>query len=367
MLASVFQEAGYKTALYTSPHLKDYRERIRINGKMIPESEVIAFVADNVGIINELNPSFFELSVAMAFDYFARGKVDVAIIETGLGGRLDSTNIIDPLLSIITNIGYDHMDLLGDTLEKIALEKAGIIKIKVPVIIGETDPETEKVFLRRAEEAGSSISFADQLYSCSLGELNYLNGERKYILSGKESGTKLEAISGLGGDYQSKNIQVVACAVGILKENFDLSEHHLEKGIEKVIENTGFSGRWQILNRKPLVICDTGHNKEGISYVMRQLASIKAGAIHMVIGFVNDKELSLVLPLFPADAFYYFTKAEVPRALDPDLLRVKASEYGLKGESYQHVSDAFSAARIKAADDDVIFIGGSTFVVAEVI
>jgi dihydrofolate synthase/folylpolyglutamate synthase len=367
MLASVFQEAGYKTALYTSPHLKDFRERIRINGSMISRDEVIAFVSNNMGIINELKPSFFEMSVAMAFDYFARENVDVAIIETGLGGRLDSTNIIDPLLSVITNIGYDHMDLLGDTLGKIASEKAGIIKKKIPVIIGETNMETEKIFLDRAEGAGSKIYFADKLYSCSLGEMNYVNGKRKYILTSQETGARLESKAGLGGDYQSKNIPVVACAVEILKSKFDLTESHLEKGIEKVTDNTGLCGRWQILNKDPLVICDTGHNREGISYVLRQLGSLKASRIHFVIGFVNDKDLSLVLPLFPPDAFYYFTKAAVPRALDHVLLREKAAEYGLKGEAYGNISDAYRDARLKAASDDIIFIGGSTFVVAEVI
>jgi dihydrofolate synthase / folylpolyglutamate synthase len=367
MLASVFQEAGYKTALYTSPHLKDYRERIRVNGKMIPKDEVTDFVKNNMGIISELNPSFFEMSVAMAFEYFARENVDVAIVETGLGGRLDSTNIIDPLLSVITNIGYDHMDLLGDTLGKIASEKAGIIKNNTPVIIGETSLETEKIFLDRAEKAGSKIYFADQLFSCSLGNMNYMNGERRYILTMHETGESFEGKTGLGGDYQSNNIPVVACAVEILRNKFDISETHIEKGIEKVMGNTGLSGRWQILNKNPLVICDTGHNKEGISIVLRQLGSLNASRIHFVIGFVNDKDLSLVLPLFPSDASYYFTKAAVPRALDQNLLMAKAAEYGLRGDAYENISDAYRAARVMAASDDIIFIGGSTFVVAEVI
>ena len=367
MLSSVFQEAGYKTALFTSPHLKDYRERIRINGIMISEEAVVAFVENNTGIINELRPSFFEMSVAMAFDYFAREKVDIAIIETGLGGRLDSTNIIDPLLSIITNIGYDHMDLLGDTLGKIAVEKAGIIKKKIPVVIGETNPETENVFMQKAMEAGSKIYFADKLYKCSMGEMNYLTGERKYMLSGLENLVRIDSKTGLGGDYQSMNIPVVACAADILKDKYDITEDHLKNGIEKAIENTGLSGRWQILNNKPLVICDTGHNKEGLSYVIRQLASINPKRIHFVIGFVNDKDLSLVLPLFPKDAFYYFTKAQVPRALDPNILKEKAGELGLKGEAYDNAGEAYRVAIAKASDDEIVFIGGSTFVVAEVV
>jgi dihydrofolate synthase / folylpolyglutamate synthase len=367
MLASVFQEAGLKTALYTSPHLKDYRERIKINGEMIAERDVVAFVADNMGIIRELRPSFFEMSVAMAFDCFAKEKVDIAVIETGLGGRLDSTNIIDPLLSIITNIGYDHMDLLGDTLGKIAIEKAGIIKNKVPVVIGETNSETEDVFNQRAEEKGSRIYFADQLYSCTLGDMDYSSGERKYNLTGHREGTSLEGITGLGGDYQAANIPVVACAFDMLKDSLGLKDIHLERGIENVIKNTGLQGRWQILNKNPLTICDTGHNKEGLSFVLRQLEGIDAPVKHMVIGFVNDKDLSLVLPLFPSDAEYYFTKASVPRALAPELLRSIAGEYGLNGEAYDSVADAYKEARLKASPGDVIFIGGSTFVVAEVI
>jgi dihydrofolate synthase/folylpolyglutamate synthase len=367
MLASVFQEAGYKTGLYTSPHLKDYRERIRINGLKIPEEEVISFVADNINIINDLKPSFFEMSVALAFDYFARENVEVAVIETGLGGRLDSTNIIEPVLSVITNIGYDHMDLLGDSLRKIAAEKAGIIKENVPVIIGESHLETTDIFLKKASDSGSGILFADQLYSCEQGGMDYLSAERKYVLTNTTTGKVLEAKAGLGGDYQAKNIPVVALAVEILRNVFDLSERDLERGIEKVVPNTGLMGRWQILGREPLVICDTGHNKEGLEYVLRQLKKINASRLHLVIGFVNDKDLRLVLPLFPHEADYYFTRAAVPRALDHKVLKEKAAEYGLQGEAYEKVSEAVDAARSKASGEDIIFIGGSTFIVAEAI
>jgi dihydrofolate synthase / folylpolyglutamate synthase len=367
MLASVFQEAGWKTGLYTSPHLKDYRERIRINGEMIPSEKVIAFVSDNIGIINDLKPSFFEMSVAMAFDYFAHEKVDIAVIETGLGGRLDSTNIIEPLLSVITNIGYDHMDLLGDTLGKIATEKAGIIKKNIPVVIGETQSETKEIFQNMASDSGSRIVFADKLYSCMLGDPDFISGQRRYMLTSNETGKVLAGKSALGGDYQARNIPVVAAAAGILKDAFSLTGTHIEIGIENVVRNTGLMGRWQILGSRPAIICDTGHNKEGLSYVLTQLAGMKASKIHMVIGFVSDKDLRLVLPLFPTDAAYYFTKAAVPRALDHNVLRVQAAEYGLRGEAFEKISDALGAAKERANAGDIIFIGGSTFVVAEVL
>ena len=367
MLASVLHEAGLRTGLYTSPHLRDYRERIRINGEKIAEERVTSFVADNIGILNDLKPSFFEMSVAMAFDHFAREKVDVAVIETGLGGRLDSTNIIYPILSVITNIGYDHMDLLGNTLEKIAGEKAGIIKKNIPVIIGETNPETEEVFISKAAECGSKIIFADRLYSCSLDETGDSWERRGFTLTNKTTAGQTTGFTGLMGDYQEKNIPVVVMACDIIGQKLGVESKHVAKGIENVIKNTDLRGRWQAIGRNPLVVCDTGHNREGLLWVIRQLMRIRKGEIHFVIGFVNDKDLSLVLPLFPSGARYYFTRASVPRALDQDILREKASAYGLTGLSFEKTCDALTAARENASVSDIIFIGGSTFVVAEVI
>lgn len=367
MLASVLQEAGVKTGLYTSPHLKDFRERIRINGSMIPESEVIDFVTRNRHLLDEIRPSFFEMSVAMAFDYFAREETEVVVVETGLGGRLDSTNIITPLLSIITNIGYDHMDLLGDTLPQIASEKAGIIKEKVPVIIGESDPETDGVFMRMAGEKHSDILFADKIYSCDLSPADNEPGGRRFAVTGKRDGGTISGIAGLTGDYQEKNLPVVVTAFGILKDHFSLDEDDLRNGIRNVLTNTGLQGRWQTIGQNPVVICDTGHNGPGLKWVIRQLKSLKAGKIHFVIGFVNDKDLSLVLPLFPKDSAYYFTRAQVPRALDQDILRTHASEYGLAGNAFGSVAEALAEARRNAAPGDVVFVGGSTFIVAEVL
>lgn len=366
MTASILQEAGYKTGLYTSPHLKDFRERIRINGLMIPEDAVTGFIENNYNFIRNVQPSFFEMTVAMAFDYFAREKVDVAVIEVGLGGRLDSTNIITPVASVITNIGHDHMDLLGDTLAKVAAEKAGIIKAKVPVIIGETQAEIEKVFISKASEMQSEIIFADRLFSCSLEEADLLNGEREYRLKEMNTGNVLPGgTTPLGGDYQQKNIVTVAALFRLLHKFFTYSDHNVTDGIRKVKENTGLMGRWQILGHEPLIICDTGHNKEGLEYVVKQINRVPKTNLHMVVGFVSDKDLSGVLPLLPKDAVYYFTKASVPRALDENILRKKAVPFNLQGNSYPDVKTALEAARNAAAKTDLIFIGGSTFVVAE--
>jgi dihydrofolate synthase/folylpolyglutamate synthase len=365
MIASVLQEAGYRTGLYTSPHLVDFRERIKINGELIPEQKVISFVEENRKIIDSLKPSFFEMTVAMAFDYFAESEVEVAVIEVGLGGRLDSTNIITPLISVITNIGHDHMDLLGDTFAKVAAEKAGIIKPQVPVVISETQDETKSVFLSKGQEKGSAISFADEVFTCSLENDTELAGERKFILAGKEYEKRLQGFTPLGGDYQSKNIPAVFQVFAVLKDILSVSDNNITNGIRKVVVNTGLNGRWQILGRKPLVVCDTGHNKEGLQYVVNQLGKIKKSSLHMIVGFVNDKDLNLVLPLLPIDAKYYFTKASVPRALDENILKERGNNYKLNGDSYPDVSTAFNAAKESAAADDVIFIGGSTFIVAD--
>ena len=367
MVSSVLQEAGYKTGLYTSPHLKDYRERIRINGKMIPEERVISFVEDNWPVIESVSPSFFELSVAMAFNYFAAENVEIAVIETGLGGRLDSTNIITPVLSVITNIGLDHTDLLGDTIGRIAAEKAGIIKENVPVIIGESHPDTRDIFRVKASEMSSDIIFADNWFRCDLGDLNPSTGSRPFALSDLRSGRSMDGVTPLGGDYQSVNIQTSASVFAVKDDLLKRSEDHLIRGILNVIRNTGLQGRWQILGNNPLTVCDTGHNREGLEYVVRQIRGLRHDHIHLVLGFVNDKDLGLILPLFPKEATYYFTRASVPRALDPAVLKDEAGKYGLSGDSYSDVSSAYQAARASAGINDLIFIGGSTFVVAEIL
>lgn len=367
MIASVLQEAGYKTGLYTSPHLKDFRERIKVNGVMISENDIVSFVRIHKNIIESVKPSFFEMTVAMSFNYFALQHVDIAVIEAGLGGRLDSTNIISPVLSVITNIGHDHMDLLGDTLEKIAIEKAGIIKKRIPVIISETKQETENVFIKKAGESDSPVLFADKIFSCELGENDNIKSERKYLMTELSTNNKYEGETLLGGDYQSKNLQAVFTAFNVLKNIFRVSDLNISEGIRKVVTNTGLYGRWQILSTDPLTLCDTGHNKEGLEYVLDQIKNIPKSALHIILGFVNDKDLGLVLPLFPYNAMYYFTKASVPRALNEKILETEAEHYGLKGQSFANVRTALDCARKNAKQTDVIFIGGSTFIVAEVI
>jgi dihydrofolate synthase / folylpolyglutamate synthase len=365
MISSVLQGSGYKTGLYTSPHIRDLRERIRVNGSMIGENDVISFVQNNRDIISSLQPSFFEMAVAMALDFFAREKVDVAVIEVGLGGRLDSTNIITPVLSVITNIGYDHMELLGESLEKIAYEKAGIIKNEVPVVISETQDEIKEVFITRAYESGSEIFFADSRFRCRLEDYDTSTAERKYIIADNFSGSAREGSVPLCGDYQANNIQAVYQAFSTLDDLFPVPESNVVNGIKNVIINTGFSGRWQILNQMPLTICDTGHNREGLTYVVGQLNRIPKSALRIVLGFVNDKDISSILPLFPRDAFYYFTRASVPRALDENILKTRAEAFGLSGNCFPDVKAAIKAAADDASGDDLIFIGGSTFVVAD--
>jgi dihydrofolate synthase/folylpolyglutamate synthase len=365
MIASVLQEAGYKTGLYTSPHLKDFRERIKINGQMIPKKKVVSFVEKNKEVLISVEASFFEMSVAMAFDHFAKEEVEIAVIEVGLGGRLDSTNIISPLLSVITNIGHDHMDLLGNTLEKIAGEKAGIIKKNIPVVIGEKLDSTKSVFSEKAAETSSELLFAEDSYECKLENLNLESSTRLFCLSLKHTTYKICGETPLGGDYQINNLPVVACATDILRRFFDISPDNFTEGIRKTIINTDLQGRWQILGKEPLIICDTGHNREGLEYVLEQIKRIQKAKLHMIIGFVNDKDLSGVLPLFPQDATYYFTKASVPRALDENILKTDASRFGLTGDSFDNVAIAVQAARKNAGKNDMIFIGGSTFVVAD--
>jgi dihydrofolate synthase/folylpolyglutamate synthase len=367
MIASVLQEAGYKTGLYTSPHLRDFRERIRINGQMITEEAVTDFVELHGDIFNKLKPSFFEMTVAMAFDHFCRQKVDVAVIEVGLGGRLDSTNIIKPLLSVITNVGHDHMDLLGDTIEKVAVEKAGIIKESVPVVVSETQPEAKEIFISRAGETGSQLCFADERFICDLGAYDFHRTERIFSVTDLKTMSRYDGFISLCGDYQAFNIQAVFGAMYVLQDQLGISAAYILSGIRKVASNTGFAGRWQVLGRKPLVICDTAHNKEGLEHVIRQINRVPKSGLHIILGFVSDKDLGSILPLFPRNAEYYFSRASVPRALDEKELEKRASSFGLRGSSYTDVHRAYEAALKNAGKSDMIFIGGSTFVVAEVV
>lgn len=367
MLTSILMAAGYKTGLYTSPHLKDFRERIRINGKMIEKKFVVEFVEEflNRNRGAEIDPSFFELTVMMAFDYFSKNQVDIAVVEVGLGGRLDSTNIIQPELSVITNISYDHTALLGDTLGKIALEKAGIIKRGIPVIIGETHPQTSVIFNGVANEFSTPIVFADQHYHSGLGL--YSIDARQIFTIRKGGEVVLENLRlDLLGRYQSKNICTVLAAVDQLrKQGWKISEQALRIGLENVVGHTGLLGRWQVIGSNPRTICDTGHNEGGMREVVAQIAQTPYKTLHFVIGMVNDKDISGVLRLLPKDAIYYFTKASIPRALDENQLMKMAAYFELQGSSYPSVAEALAAARQHAEADDLIFIGGSTFVVAE--
>jgi dihydrofolate synthase/folylpolyglutamate synthase len=368
-IASILQSAGFKNVgLHTSPHLKDFRERIKINGKLISEKEVIDFVAQHKELIEKIDCSFFELSVAMAFYFFAKAKCAVAVIEVGLGGRLDSTNIITPVLSVITNISFDHVALLGDTLEKIAFEKAGIIKPGVPVVIGETQKETKQVFIEKAGECNSQLTFADEVYTAIHPKQIHENGTN-YLLADiqKEGEPYIENLhSELVGLYQLKNMQTVLCAIDRLNEaGYKITKEHIVHGIENVITQTTLLGRWQTLSKNPLTIADSGHNEAGIKEVMEQIKTIPHKKLHYVIGVVKDKNPSPVLKLLPTDATYYFCKANIPRSLDETELAKIALEYGLKGDAYVSVKEAVKAAQHNANEGDLVFIGGSTFVVAD--
>ncbi|MDN3596379.1 bifunctional folylpolyglutamate synthase/dihydrofolate synthase [Zunongwangia endophytica] len=345
MIASVLQEAGYKVGLYTSPHLKDYRERIRINGKYISEEAVIDFVKNNKSFLEAERLSFFEMSVGMAFWYFAEEKVDIAVIEVGMGGRLDSTNIITPEVSLITNIGKDHTQFLGTTLPEIAGEKAGIIKENIPVVISEKHPETEPVFRKTAKERNAVIIFAE---------------ERK-----ADSDLQTDLL----GSYQQKNIKgVYAVIQQLIQQGWKFSEEQIYSGLKQVVKNTNLRGRWDILQeQRPKVICDTAHNSDGLQYVFKQLSQESFKQLHFVLGVVSDKDLDEILPMFPNNAIYYFCKPDVPRGLEAEKLMQKSMEFGLKGEVFRSVSDAYRTALEKAAKEDLIFCGGSNFTVAEII
>ena len=366
MLASILQQSGYKTGLYTSPHLKDFRERIRINGKMIGRDEVVKFVKKHRKAFEQIQPSFFEWTVGLAFDYFSRKSVDIAVIETGLGGRLDSTNVVTPLVSVITNVQWDHMNLLGNTLPKIAAEKAGIIKNNIPAVIGITQKETTSVFRITARKMQAPLLFADKLYKVDINEaesdplhlvMDVTKNQQPYLKD-----LKLD----LGGWYQAKNIPAVMAAVELLQEKgFELNRKNIRKALASVKENTGFAGRWQILGKHPLIIADTGHNADGIHAIMDQLLTYHYRQLHLVIGMVSDKDVSKILKLLPKKATYYFCKPDIPRGLNVTLLKKEAVAAGLKGKTYPTVDAALTAARDEAGKNDLIFVGGSTFVVAE--
>ncbi len=364
MLAAIFQKCGYKTGLYTSPHLKDFRERIKVNGEMITENFVTEFVEATKSFSEEINPSFFELTFVMAVEYFVQCNVDIAIIETGLGGRLDSTNVITPEVSIITNIGYDHTDILGDTLEKIAFEKAGIIKEKVPVIIGETKFETKRVFLDKAEEKNAPVFFAQEKYK--VVSANYLN--EKLLLEVNDVGKN--SVSGylldLPGLYQAKNFLTVLTAIDILKENFSLTDTNIKQAVDHVKKLTGLHGRWEIISRHPLIILDVAHNVDGIQQLVNQIQISSYNNLHIIFGMVKDKEIEKVLALLPKQASYYFTRAQIPRALPENELLERADKFRLKGNAYSEVNEALEAARNNASADDLIIVCGSVFVVGEV-
>ena len=365
-LAAILQASGYKTGLYTSPHLTDFRERIRIDGKPISPDFVVKFIENNRDFLEPLHPSFFEVTTAMAFSWFAQQEVDVAVIETGLGGRLDCTNIIKPVLSIITNIGFDHTKFLGDTLPRIAFEKAGIIKKNVPAIIGEHCDQTRPVFERKAEEVGAKIVFAQD--NCKIISHKYINPSKVVYETAALPGLE----SGLAGMCQEKNANTILTAVDELKRRrFRITEDAVRKGFRDVCRMTGLRGRWQLVRRKPDIICDTGHNSHGLKYIAQHLEELSskpgAGQLRIVMGMVNDKDISDVLAVMPRNARYYFTQASVQRALDASTLRDLARQAGLTGRVFRTVAQAINTAQREAAPEDLIFVGGSTFVVADLL
>ncbi len=366
MLAAVFQSAGYKTGLYTSPHLKDFRERIRVNGKMIKKQDCVNFVSKLRQNIDEIAPSFFEITVAMAFDHFAREAVDIAIVETGLGGRLDSTNILTPELSVITNIGFDHEQFLGNTLEAIAGEKAGIIKPGVPLVIGKSQPATRPVFEAIAGKNKVRPVFADQVCRADVRQQRGIPGTLSLDVHKSGDVWLKELLIDLAGQYQVANAITALVALDQLK-NFRLSEDAIRRGLENVRALTGLRGRWDILSKHPLVIADCAHNPAGLEPVLEQLAAIEAGQLHMVWGMVNDKKAEPILGMLPPQAIYYFAKPEIPRGLDAADLQATAQKSGLNGTAYGSVREALRQARMQADEKDVIYVGGSSFVVAEVI
>jgi dihydrofolate synthase/folylpolyglutamate synthase len=366
-LASVFQAAGYKTGLYTSPHLKSFTERIRINGDEINKDEVVEFVAAHKDFLDQLQPSFFEMTVGLAFWYFAKHQVDIAIIEVGMGGRLDSTNVISPELGVITNIGFDHTQFLGNTLPQIAGEKAGIIKPGIPVVVSHTQQEIQSVFLQKAIDLQANLVFADQEWEVTRIQNSVHEVTPVARFQVKRSADAFELEFGLKGDYQRYNLPGILEAVEQMRQKgWNITIEAVQMGLARVAEQTGLKGRWQILQTQPLTIADTGHNEAGIREVVNQLKKHSYAQLWMVIGMVNDKDVSKVLDLLPKEASYVFCQANLPRAMDADLLASKAMEKGLTGRVIPQVRDAIEFARKNASADDLIFIGGSTFVVAEI-
>ncbi len=366
LLAAILQSAGYNVGLHTSPHLKSYTERFKINGQPCEERVVVEFVEKHKKLIERVEPSFFEISVALAFDYFAQQHVDIAIIEVGLGGRLDSTNIISPLLSVITNISFDHTDLLGDTLEKIAFEKAGIIKAHTPVVISETQPETTPVFIQKAEEVNAPIYFADQQYHVQ--SLFIEKSKRVATIESKKDSLQLVNTIALDlvGNYQLKNVAGVWQSVELLKQRgFNIPIDAIKSGMGHCTTLTSFKGRWQVLNESPMIVADVAHNYGGLSESINQIKSYDFDQLHFILGFVKDKDVKGVLGLFPVNAHFYLCSFDSPRALKSDALVYIADEVGLKGSVYRNVNEAISVARQKASSSDFIYIGGSTFVVSE--
>jgi dihydrofolate synthase/folylpolyglutamate synthase len=361
MLASILQTAGYKTGLYTSPHLKEFTERIRVNGEEVSREYVRTFVNRMRPLIEEHRPSFFEITVAMAFDYFAAEHVDVAVIETGLGGRLDSTNVIEPIVSVITNISWDHKDLLGDSLQQIASEKAGIIKPGVPVVISERQEEVQDVFFAKARETNSEISFASDEYVAAF------KPDRQMLDVYKDREIMLRDVSfPLRGYYQNRNIPGVMKAIEVLQKFFPVTPEQIKKGLEDVVSKTKLKGRWQILNTSPYVVCDTGHNYSGIREVFQQIASSRFNRLFVVWGVVKDKDITQVLQVLPKEAYYYFCQAKIPRAMEAAELQRQAANFGLSGEVIADVNEAKRIAVARASAGDFVFIGGSSYVVAEI-
>jgi dihydrofolate synthase/folylpolyglutamate synthase len=364
ILAAILQENGYKTGLYTSPHLKDFRERIKINGGMIAESFLIDFVEKTKVISEQISPSFFELTFVMALEYFSQQKVDVAVIETGLGGRLDSTNVITPLLSVITNISFDHMDILGDTLVKIAYEKAGIIKSNIPVVIGEAIPETKIVFQNKSKETHSEIIFAEEKYEITSSKYDKRKLELK--VRNKETNIANDYELDLNGHYQEKNLISVLASIDILKQHFSLKEEKIKFALSNAKSLTGLHGRWEVIRENPTVALDVAHNEDGIKQLIHQINNSEFEKLHIVFGMVKDKDIETVLIQLPKNASYYFTKAQNPRALPENELWEKAKQHHLDGSAYEHVNEALKAALDQASEKDLIVVCGSVFVVAEV-
>ena len=367
MLASVLTASGYKVGLYTSPHLKDFRERIKVDGVMISEEDVVRFVEANAHVFERIKPSFFEMTVALAFAYFAEQQVDIAVVEVGLGGRLDSTNIITPELCVVTNIGLDHTDLLGDTLEKIAFEKAGIIKTGIPVVQGESKDVYNHVFEQKAKEQSAPYTIATNVFNVE--ESGWTNDGRQWFQVAPSGSVVSEYFEvDLAGVYQQKNLVTVLAALEIVSAIWPkVTPDCIKAGLRDAAASTGLMGRWQVLGHNPLVVCDTGHNVDGIAYVVEQIARTPHAHLHFVIGMVADKDISGVLKLLPLDATYYFTNASIPRAMKAEDLQQLAAEFGLTGNFFPTVEDALRAAKLNAKANDLVFIGGSTFVVAEVV